>query len=325
MRCKPRNTISRSPNLPNSTRLKNSNPTSKVRRRRWIYSKPSLILLLILQPALHLFSFVLLTEPCLNPHFTPNLWSKFNYFSLLFTPGLIPQSEWKERFAKAGIRSLFGCGILQVWYVARLNSYFQKAQREHLKIVALLKDGKKMEEAEVSSFIRQLESVSLTLLGLPFVIAIFYSLCVLVGVPLLMDKIATLIVATQLAFLVGLPLVHILGLPQDSTPTTTTDTKPSNPNPPSPTNSGSNFYSTTSLPSTSKYWTQILSLHPNPSFLLPLYYPPFFVLLGTLISTAVLALDWEVGYQTYPYPLLVGSLVGLVIGNLYTIFVVLFT
>ncbi|KAJ1041227.1 hypothetical protein NDA11_003442 [Ustilago hordei] len=275
---KPRQTLARPSQPPRpSTNPTSSYPSSaspappQVKRRRWFHSKPTLILLLLLQPSILLFAFILLTEPCLNPSFKPSLWDKRNYLSLLSTPGAIPQGEWKARF--------------------------------------------------------------------PFYLAI-----VLAGAPLWEDAKATLIVATQLSLLIGLPLVHVLGLPalesdplSSNTNTTapTSNTKNASTIATEPAEAAkSNFYSVTSptpasstsntsIPNTSRYWISLLTLKPNPTFLLPLYYPFIFTVIGTIASTAVLALDWQVSYQTFPYPLLVGSLLGLAIGNLYTICIVL--
>lgn len=361
---KPRQTLARPSQPPRpSTNPTSSYPSSaspappQVKRRRWFHSKPTLILLLLLQPSILLFAFILLTEPCLNPSFKPSLWDKRNYLTLLSTPGAIPQGEWKARFRKAGLRALFGSGVVQCWFVARLNGYVQRASLEHERILTALRQGGKVKTDEgnvkgkgvqVGSFIRQLESVSLTLLGLPFIIAAFYLAIVLAGAPLWEDAKATLIVATQLSLLIGLPLVHVLGLPalesdplssntNTTAPTSNTKnastiaTEPAEATKsnfysvtsPTPASSPASSTSNTSIPNTSRYWISLLTLKPNPTFLLPLYYPFIFTVIGTIASTAVLALDWQVSYQTFPYPLLVGSLLGLAIGNLYTICIVL--
>ena len=318
-----------------------------VRRRRWVFSPPSIILLLLLRPICLLIGFVLLTEPCLNPVYTNSLWSKRGYFALLATPGAIPPAEWTDRFSRAGLRALFGVGVIQAWFTARLNAYIQKAQREHGRIVAALKmqrdkgektgvqrytaDDEEGSEGkgEVGSFVRQMESVSLTFLALPFVAAAVCTALGLLGAPL---KVQTAVVAAHLTLLVALPLVHILGLPalEDSSTTTTTSpstttTSASTPTATTtPTTDAADASSTTLVQNAAQYWQALLTLKPNPTFLLPLYYPSIFCILGAVASSAVLALDWNVAYQTYPFPLLVGALLGLITGDLFTTGVLLF-
>ncbi|SNX83566.1 uncharacterized protein MEPE_02273 [Melanopsichium pennsylvanicum] len=310
-----------------------------VRRKRWIYSPASLVLLLVLQPVCLMLCFVLLTEPCLNPQYVNTLSSKLNYITLLTTRDAIAEIEWKTRFWNAGLRSLFGIGVIQAWFTARLNSYVQKADREHTRIVNALKfqrekgiknvgldtrmehdqvvSGENGEKEGVGSFVRQLESVGLTFLGLPFVWIGVFGLMVLFGAPIRGGGGGgTGIVAAYLTFLIGLPLVHILGLPLDTPPTTTTSSSSSS--------SSSTTTTTTILPNSTKYWSTLLMLKPNPSFLLPLYYPPILTSMTTLLCSTILALDWGKSYQTYPFPLLVGALVGNCLANFYIVIIVLF-
>lgn len=317
-----------------------------------------MILLLLLQPLCLLVAFILLTEPCLNPNYVNSLRSKFGYLTLLTRPGLIPELEWRARFEKAGWTSLFGIGIIQAWFTARLNGYIQRAEREHGRIVAILKgqrekgvmhvgvpstmmeeeqdegrdhagssvigqgsektlkgetEGKEEEGKvmEVGSFVRQMESVSMTFLGLPILWLFFYLLCILFGSPILTHKTATSILAAHLTLLIGLPLIHILGLPFPSEPQQDQQ-------------SSASSSTTTTVTKTATHWKSLLTLKPNPTFLLPVYYPPIFTFVGTILASAVLALDWNVAYQTYPFPNLVGALLGLVLGDFYTIFVLLF-
>lgn len=326
---KPRNTVPRPPTTPASTIPPSStaSPARAVRRKRWIHSPATLLVLLLLHASCHMLAFVLLTEPCLNPSYTTRLLDKTNYFALLSTPGAIPRREWGERFGRAGVRGLFGVGVVQVWFVARLNAYCQRAEREHRRIVAALQQqrssggrvgvdtrfgGEQQEdEREVGNFIRQLESVSLTLLGLPLVVLAIGAVTVTMGAPLRGYAWQTGILAGHLTLLIALPLIHILGLPDLSTPTTT----------PTPQDAAT---STTLLPNTHTHRTALLTLKPNPTFLLPLYYPLIGCAFGTVASTALLALDWDVAWQTYPFPLLVGALAGLVAGDVWTIRIVLF-
>lgn len=279
---------------------------------------------------MHILAFILLTEPCLNPSYTTRLLDKLDYFSLLSSPTAIPAGEWGGRFGKAGVRGLFGVGVVQVWFVSRLNGYVQRAEREHGRIVGALKkqrkggkvtgiDSRYAEEEgegtrEVGNFIRQLESVSVTFLGLPFVGVAMGMVCVVMGAPVSKWK-ETATLAFHLTLLIAFPLVHVLGLPDTTTTTSSTETT---------TTSENTSSSTTNLLNPSTHWSSLLTLKPNPTFLLPLYYPLIGCFLATLLSTAVLALDWNVSYQTYPFPLLVGSLVGVVLGDMYTIGTILF-
>lgn len=313
---KPRQTLKAAPSSTHSATTTSSPPSvpagTTPRRRRWTFKPASLVLLLLLQPLCLLLGFVLLTEPCLNPSYKNSLWDKRNYLSILTTPGLIPPSEWGERFARAGVKQLFGLGVIQAWFVARLNAYVQAADREHERLVAALKTGEKKEEQKVGSFIRQLESVSLTFLGLAFAWAGVYAMLILLGAPATTQLKATATLAAHLTLILALPILHILGLPptSSSTPSTTTTTDDST--------------STTTIPNATRFYWPLLNLRPNPTFLLPLFYPLLFCIAGTLVGTAALALDWGVAWQTYPFPLLVGSLVGLGVGNFYTIFLVIF-
>ncbi|SJX66042.1 uncharacterized protein SRS1_13483 [Sporisorium reilianum f. sp. reilianum] len=331
---KPRMTIARTPNPARTTPATTTatgTPSPSVRRKRWVHAPATLVLLLILHAFCHVFAFVLLTEPCLNPGYTSRMRDKLNYFVLLTTEGGIPVGEWRERFTRAGVRAMFGVGVIQAWFVARLNAYVLKAHRQHSKLLRVLRvqreTGKTVgvdtrwqeeagEEEEVGSFVRQLESVSVTFLGLPLVAVVVYALLVIAGAPAVGNAWKqTAVLAAHLSMLIALPLVHVLGIPDVSlTPTTTTTTT-------TPTAESS---ASTTLPNASTHWTSLLTLKPNPTFLLPLYYPLIGCFLGTLASTAVLALDWNVSYQTYPFPLLVGSLLGLVLGDVYTIGIVLF-
>ncbi|TKY87778.1 hypothetical protein EX895_003359 [Sporisorium graminicola] len=324
-----------------TTTATTSTASRPVRRKRWVYAPATLILLLLLHAFCHVFAFVLLTEPCLNPAYTSRMMDKLNYVSLLASRGAIPVGEWGERFTRAGVRGLFGVGVIQAWFTARLNSYVLKAHRQHASLLRMLRaqrasgtkvgvdtrwheaeakeeESEEAEAAEVGSFVRQMESVSVTFLGLPLVVAAVYAAVVLAGAPAVGAWKQTLVLAAHLAMLIALPLVHILGIPDISVSTTPHASTQSTAQPPPPS------ASSTSLPNASTHWTALLTLKPNPTFLLPLYYPLIGCFLGTLASTAVLALDWNVAYQTYPFPLLVGSLLGLVLGDLYTIAIVLF-
>ncbi|SPO25128.1 uncharacterized protein UTRI_02768_B [Ustilago trichophora] len=375
---KPRQTIrvpppssSSSSSTQSSNTIKPVQPSGKlanIRRKRWVHDKPTLSLLLLLHASCHVFAFILLTEPCLNPHYVNSLWSKTRYLSLLTTEGLIPEEEWKERFLKAGIRGLFGVGVVQAWFVARLNSYVQKGEREHGRLVSALKmqrekgltvgisnhhhhhhyegeereihiplvsashasqsnNQKQSEQDEstlqVGSFIRQLESVSMTFLGLPFIWLTICILLVMFGAPLLgKDNFsATAILAAHLTLLIGLPIIHILGLPGDTSPSPSTS--------PSHASSSSSPLSTittttTNIKNANIYYQTLFQLKPNPTFLYPLFYPLIFSLFATLLSTSTLILDWNVAWQTYPFPLLVAPLIGLILGNLYSLFILLF-
>ncbi len=175
---------------------------------------------------------------------------------------------------------------------------------------------------EVGSFIRQLESVSLTFLGLPFVAVGVGLLCVVMGAPVSKWK-QTATLAFHMTLLIAFPLIHVLGLP-DITATTTTNNNAAPSQNTTTTTSEEASTSTTTLLNPSTHWTSLLTLKPNPTFLLPLYHPLIGCFLTTLLSTAILALDWNVSYQTYPFPLLVGSLLGLVLGDMYTIGIILF-
>ncbi|KAF6767436.1 GPI biosynthesis protein Pig-F [Kalmanozyma brasiliensis GHG001] len=333
---KPRNTVPRPPPssapsaVTSSTTSNPPAPSSSVRRKRWIHAPATLLLLLLLHSGCHILAFILLTEPCLNPSYTTRLLDKVNYFTLLSTPNAIPRGEWGERFTRAGIRGLFGVGVVQVWFVARLNAYCQRAQREHGRIVDALKAQRSSggrvgvdtryeeQEGEVGNFIRQLESVSLTLLGLPLVVVGVGAMVGVMGAPLRGFVWQTGVLASQLTLLIALPLLHILGLPG-----MTTDNSSNNTTSPSASTIPETG-STTSLRNTPTHWTALLTLKPNPTFLLPLYHPLIGCVLGTVASSALLALDWDVAWQTYPFPLLVGSLAGVVLGDVWTIGIVLF-
>ncbi|KIS69764.1 uncharacterized protein UMAG_02286 [Mycosarcoma maydis] len=287
--------------------------SKRARRKRWFHAPLTLLTMVVLHSVLHILAFILLTEPCLNPNYSTRLLDKMHYFALLSTRSAIPASEWKARFTSAGFRALFGAGVIQVWFTARLSGYFERAQAQHQRLVAALKlqrdtqntvgidarfeSHEKDEQPRIPSFVRQLESVSLTMLGMPFIAVIIYVLLLVLGAPLQQYK-QTAILASHLTLLIALPLIHLLGLPG----------LPANDSP-------------SANPS---HWSSLLSLTPNPSFLLPLYYPLISCALVTLLSTSVLALDWNVSYQTYPFPLLVGSLLGLVVGDLYTVALILF-
>ena len=324
---KPRHTIPR-PSAPPSVRISadTCSVAPKVRRRRYVYRPGSLCLLLLLHGISHLVAFVLLTEPCLNPSYTARITDKLGYLQLLRS-GAIPRAEWTERFTSAGVRGLFGVGVIQAWFTARLTAYVEKAEIEYSRLKALLhrqrqsglnvgvdtrwqdKRNEKEQPTKVGNFIRQLESVSLSFLATPLMVAFVYALLVAAGADATSWK-QTATLATHLALLIVLPLFHILGLPDfDSTPTSSTTTTTST-------------SSTTTTTSTTSPWTSLLTLHPTPSHL-PLFYPPLFCLATTLVSTAILALDWNVSYQTYPFPLLAASLLGLALGDVYTILVVL--
>ncbi|CBQ71015.1 conserved hypothetical protein [Sporisorium reilianum SRZ2] len=341
---KPRMTIARPPGPARttpSTTTTTSTPSPSVRRKRWVHAPATLVVLLMLHAFCHVFAFGLLTEPCLNPGYTSRMRDKLNYLTLLTTEGGIPVGEWRERFTRAGVRALFGVGVIQAWFVARLNAYVLKAHRQHSKLLRMLKaqretgktvgvDTRWQEEAgeedeEVGSFVRQLESVSVTFLGLPLVAVVVYGLVVIAGAPAVGNGWKqTAVLAAHLSMLIALPLVHVLGIPDVSLTTTTTGAPANASASSSTTTTTAESSATTTLPNASTHWTSLLTLKPNPTFLLPLYYPLIGCFLGTLASTAVLALDWNVSYQTYPFPLLVGSLLGLVLGDVYTIGIVLF-
>ncbi|KAJ9478715.1 Glycosylphosphatidylinositol anchor biosynthesis protein 11 [Pseudozyma hubeiensis] len=314
---KPRTTIPRPPasssTITNNNRTPQSNPPTAptTKRKRYIHSPLTLITILLLHSALHILAFILLTEPCLNPSYTTRFRDKLDYFSILTAnPSVIPVGEWRERFTSAGIRGLFGVGVVQVWFTARMCGYFERSELVYKKLVRALKEqreaGQKVgvdtrfaqetkadeEEEKVGSFIRQLESVSLTLLATPFLSILVFTLLILLGAPLTHFR-QTSLLSLHLTLLLLLPPLHILGLPSD---------KPS---------------------SASTHWKSLLTLSPSPPHLLPLFYQPLFSLATTFLATAVLALDWNVSYQTYPFPLLVGSLVGLVVGNLYTVIIII--
>ncbi|CDW97245.1 hypothetical protein, partial [Sporisorium scitamineum] len=200
MGSKPRTTIPR-PSHPNpltttiTTAGGGSTPSTSVRRKRWVYAPATLTLLLLLHAFCHVFAFILLTEPCLNPNYTSRLMDKLNYFALLTTEGAVPRGEWSERFTSAGVRGLFGVGVIQVWFTARFDAYVQKAEQQHSKIVKALRvqrDGGRVGvdgrfdtegEMEVGNFVRQLEGVSVTVLGLPLVVVCVYGLVVVAGAP----------------------------------------------------------------------------------------------------------------------------------------------
>ncbi|GAC98779.1 glycosylphosphatidylinositol anchor biosynthesis protein 11 [Pseudozyma hubeiensis SY62] len=315
---KPRTTIPRPPPSSSSTTAnrtpQSTQPTAPTtKRKRYIHSPLTLITILLLHSILHILAFILLTEPCLNPSYTTRFRDKLDYFSLLTAnPSAIPVGEWRERFTSAGIRALFGVGVVQVWFTARMCGYFERSELVYGRLVRALKEqreaGKKVgvdtrfaqetkadeeEEEKVGSFIRQLESVSLTLLATPFLSILVFTLLILLGAPLTHFK-QTALVSFHLTLLLLLPPLHILGLPSDN-----------------PSSASSN------------HWKSLLTLSPSPPHLLPLFYQPLFSLATTFLATAVLALDWNVSYQTYPFPLLVGSLIGLVVGNLYTVIIII--
>ncbi|PWZ01581.1 hypothetical protein BCV70DRAFT_158273 [Testicularia cyperi] len=275
-------------------------------------------MLMVLQPACLLLGFVLLTEPCLNPAFKPSLKDKANYLRVL---SAVPKAEWNQRFSKAVSKSLFGTGVVQAWFVARLTAYTQQADIEHKSLLEKVKSRStgnsaaapaNASKATVGNFIRQLESVSVSmLLSTPIMIALAYLVLIMLGTPVFDHKKQTLVLATHLALLLGLPLAHVLGLPP--LPDQLSD-KPS---------SSEETLTPTNL-DTSKLWSAILNLRPRPSYTLALFYPIIFGVVGTLLSAATLTLDWDTPWQTYPFPLLVGSLFGLALGNLYVVVLMLF-
>ena len=308
-----------------------------------MYDAPSLVLLLLLHAFCVVVGFVLLTEPCLNPNFQPSLWDKVNYLSLLGTHGAIPVHEWSQRFQRACLTSLFATAVIQAWFVARLNGYIHRASIQHTHILALQQQPRSQtqnkqkqkgkvekQEVKVPSFVRQLEGVSLTFLGLPFVWIAMLLLVVLFGAPLMGNWKPTAILAAHLCLLVAFPLIHILGLPSLSfidfiTTSSDASTKHTASTLSTATSSStSSSVSTIVVPDATNLWTSLLSLRPNPTFLLPLYYPLIFASLGTVVAAAVLALDWNTSYQTYPFPLFVGSLAGVALGDLYTVWLVIF-
>lgn len=270
--------------------------------------------------------------------------------------------EWTERFGRAGVKSLFGTAVIQAWFTARITAYIHKAAVEEGRLLALLRqrtsaavphgradasakrvDGDQEALQAVGSFIRQMESVSATFLLLPFVTAGVYALLVTLGAPLGTHRKQTAVLAGHLTLLVCLPVVHVLGfppVPELSTKSldTVTPSVPASRSPPSPLPSPqvtarTTDTTTTKIPpgntspsflNTDRSWASLLILRPHPSYLLPLFWPVLATTATTILSTASLALDWDKPWQTYPFPPLIASIAGLALGNVLTIYLVLF-
>ncbi|WFD41793.1 hypothetical protein MPSI1_000429 [Malassezia psittaci] len=127
---------------------------------------------------------------------------------------------------------------------------------------------------------QQLERIVMTTTALPLLILAAYVLVVVFGAPINDRYRASAVLAAYLALLILFPVAHILGTPP------------------------------------SALWTRILAApqlaSPRETLVLV---PSLCAVVGTLVGSLALALDWGESWQTYPLPCVYGAVAGLICGN----------
>lgn len=120
----------------------------------------------------------------------------------------------------------------------------------------------------------------MTTCALPLLVFAAYVLALFFGAPINDRYRANAILAAYLALLILFPVVHILGTPP------------------------------------SALWTRILAApqlaSPRETLVLV---PSLCAVIGTLVGSLALALDWGESWQTYPLPCVYGAVAGLLFGN----------
>ncbi|EPQ26114.1 uncharacterized protein PFL1_06322 [Pseudozyma flocculosa PF-1] len=224
----------------------------------------------------------------------------------------------------AAWKALVAVFVVQGWWCTRIARWCRAATQQQPapteKQVAASASSSKIKAAAAADGQpgderigkRDVEDVALSIFSLPLLVVFFNVVVILFGAPVSALKSTTLL-SCYLALLVGLPLVHVLGVPFLSLPSPSSSATPRN--------------GITSAPSASGQggeqhllWTQLVTLdiahHPA---ILPLVVPAVTVLsTAATLGTAALALDWERQWQTFPLPCIAAAVAGLMAGNTLT-------
>ncbi|MCO5598824.1 hypothetical protein L7F22_052923 [Adiantum nelumboides] len=199
-------------------------------------------------------------------------------FRLLFST---PNSDLTAvGWIKRGNRSTLAALILsQSWFVARFKGWWDEAEAMERG------DREEVMKRRRIGIGKQMENVTMTSFVLPLVAIAIYLVLVLCGAPFLKNNLDTLFLSGFLAVLALFPAVHVLG-----------------------TNEGE-WVKAFSFSSTVFETTKA-----TPRFKI-LIRTTTCTLLGALIGSAGVLLDWDKAWQAYPVPSVLGASIGLLVGN----------
>ncbi|PWN34437.1 uncharacterized protein FA14DRAFT_161818 [Meira miltonrushii] len=199
-------------------------------------------------------------------------------FKLLFST---PNSDSTAiKWIKRGNRSTLAALILsQSWFVARFKGWWDEAEAMERG------DREEVMKRRRIGIGKQMEHVTMTSFVLPLIAIVIYAVLVLCGAPFLKSHLDTLFLSGFLALLALLPAIHVLGTDEQE------------------------WIKAFSFSSTISETTKAA-----PRFKI-LVRTTTCTLLGALIGSSGVLLDWDKAWQAYPVPSVLGASIGLLVGN----------
>ena len=199
-------------------------------------------------------------------------------FRLLFST---PNSDSTAiAWIKRGNRSTLAALVLsQSWFIARFKGWWDEAEAMERG------DREEVMKRRRIGIGKQMEHVTMSSFVLPLVAIAIYVVLVLCGAPLLKNNLDTLFLSGFLAVLALFPAVHVLGTNQDDWVKAFSFSK-----------------------------TVSQSTRAAPRFKI-LIRTTLSTLLGALVGSAGILLDWNKAWQVYPIPPVLGASIGVLIGN----------
>lgn len=188
-------------------------------------------------------------------------------------------SAWIRKAYRSALAATF---LAQAWFVARFKGWWDEAEAMDYG------DREEVLKRRRVGIGKQMEGVTMTSFALPLPTLIFLLVAFLLGAPVFANVVDALIASFYLATLALLPALHLLG----------TDVS-----------EWRNTFSASEA--ATKYGAGQRGLK-RYRLLSTVVYAP---LLGGLIGSAGVLLDWEKAWQTFPIPTILGVSVGLAIGN----------
>jgi hypothetical protein len=199
-------------------------------------------------------------------------------FRLIFSALGSDQSAVK--WIGKGMRSTFAAVVLsRSWFVARFKGWWDEAEAMERG------DREEVMKRRRVSMGKQMEDVTMTTFAMPGVVLILYIAVLLCGSPIIRQPVESLFLAAYISVLALLPAVHVLGTDQHA------------------------WVRAFSWSSGIQQASEV-----TPRFKV-LIRSTGCTLIGALIGSLGLLLDWDRAFQIYPLPPVLGAALGLIVGN----------